>query len=116
VFTLILTISLHFVGDPSHLKDKNAELLSNFRCKKLSDFQWYKNTFLTRVMLRRDSNQAFQKEKYLAGLPILLEEKKVIPSSFKLERGTPKLVINYKPLNSVLKWIRCPIPNKKKLL
>jgi hypothetical protein len=27
VSTLILTISLHFVGDPSHLKDKNVELL-----------------------------------------------------------------------------------------
>jgi len=59
VSTLILTISLHFVGDPSHLKDKNVELLSDLRCKKLSDFQWYKNTFLTRVMLREDSNQPF---------------------------------------------------------
>ena len=34
----------------------------------------------------------------------------------KLERGTPKLVINYKPLNDVLIWIRYPIPNKKDLL
>ena len=72
--TLILTISLHFVGDPSHLKDKNAELLSNLRCKKLSDFQTYKNTFLTRIMLREDSNQPFWKEKFLAGLPKLLGE------------------------------------------
>lgn len=32
------------------------------------------------------------------------------------ERGTPKLVINYKLLNSVLKWIRQPIPNKRDLL
>uniref|UniRef100_A0A6N2LKD6 Reverse transcriptase domain-containing protein n=1 Tax=Salix viminalis TaxID=40686 RepID=A0A6N2LKD6_SALVM len=75
VACLILTISLHFIGDPSHLKDKNAELLSNLRCKKLSDFQWYKNTFMTRVMLREDSNQPFWKEKFLAGLPILLGEK-----------------------------------------
>uniref|UniRef100_A0A2K2AGZ1 DUF7746 domain-containing protein n=1 Tax=Populus trichocarpa TaxID=3694 RepID=A0A2K2AGZ1_POPTR len=75
VSTLILTISLHFVGDPSHLKDKNVELLSNLRCKKLSDFQWYKNTFLTRIILREDSNQPFWKEKFLAGLPILLGEK-----------------------------------------
>jgi hypothetical protein len=75
VSTLILTISLHFVGDPSHLKEKNAELLSNLRCKKLSDFQWYKNTFLTRVMLREDSNQPFWKEKFLVGLSILLVEK-----------------------------------------
>jgi hypothetical protein len=34
----------------------------------------------------------------------------------EIERGTPRLVINYKPLNSALKWIRYPIPNKKKLL
>jgi len=45
------------------------------RCKKLSDFQWYKNTFLTRVMLREDSNQLFWKEKFLTGLSILLGEK-----------------------------------------
>ncbi|XP_050919176.1 uncharacterized protein LOC127136687 [Lathyrus oleraceus] len=32
------------------------------------------------------------------------------------ERGVPRLVINYKPLNKVLKWIRYPIPNKKYLL
>jgi hypothetical protein len=29
VSTLILNISLHFVGNPSHLKYKNTELLSN---------------------------------------------------------------------------------------
>ena len=27
----------------------------------------------------------------------------------KKERGKPRLVINYKPLNKVLKWIRYPI-------
>nr|KAJ0222009.1 hypothetical protein LSAT_V11C200059920 [Lactuca sativa] len=32
------------------------------------------------------------------------------------ERGIPRLVINYKPLNKVLKWIRYPIPNKKDLI
>ena len=34
----------------------------------------------------------------------------------EIERGTPRLVINYKPLNSTLKWIKYPIPNKKDLL
>ena len=38
VSTFILTISIHFVGEPSHLKEKDVELLSNLRCKKLSDF------------------------------------------------------------------------------
>nr|KYP45398.1 polyprotein [Cajanus cajan] len=34
----------------------------------------------------------------------------------ELERGPPRLVINYKPLNQALQWIRYPIPNKKDLL
>ena len=33
-----------------------------------------------------------------------------------IERGTPRLVINYKPLNKVLEWIRYPIPNKNDLV
>ena len=33
----------------------------------------------------------------------------------ELERGVPRLVINYKPLNTALQWIRYPIPNKKRL-
>ena len=34
----------------------------------------------------------------------------------EIERGIPRLVINYKPLNDALQWIRYPIPNKKGLL
>ncbi|KAH9707173.1 hypothetical protein KPL70_012478 [Citrus sinensis] len=75
VATLILTISLHFIGDPSHLRDKNAELLHKLRCRKLSDFQDYKTTFFTRLFLRDDANHVTWKEKFLAGLPTLLGEK-----------------------------------------
>src|SRR5262249_26429596 len=75
VATLIFTISVHFVGDPTHIKDKNLELLSNLKCKKLSDFTWYNDTFLSRIMLRDDSNQPFWKEKFLVELLILLGEK-----------------------------------------
>ncbi|XLV02729.1 hypothetical protein S245_017066, partial [Arachis hypogaea] len=48
VNTLIFTIARHFKGDPSLWKDRSAELLSNLRCKTLSDFRWYKDTFFTR--------------------------------------------------------------------
>ena len=72
---MILTISLHFIGDPSHLRDKNAELLHNLRCRKLSEFQSYKTTFFTRLFLRDDANHTTWKEKFLAGLPTLLGEK-----------------------------------------
>ena len=75
VATLILTISLYFIGDPSHLRDKNAELLHNLRCRKLSDFQSYKTTFFTRLFLRDDANHVTWKEKFLVGLPTLLGEK-----------------------------------------
>ena len=34
----------------------------------------------------------------------------------KIERGAPRLVINYKPLNKVLKWIRYLIPKKRDLI
>ena len=34
----------------------------------------------------------------------------------KKERRVPRLVINYKPLNKALQWIRYPIPNKEDLL
>ena len=33
----------------------------------------------------------------------------------EIERGVPRLVINYKPLNKALQWIRYPLPNKKDL-
>lgn len=39
-----------------------------------------------------------------------------VNNSAEIERGAPRLVINYKPLNKVLLWIRYPIPNKRDLL
>ena len=37
-----------------------------------------------------------------------------VSKKVELEWGTPRLVINYKPLNQALQWIRYPIPNKKR--
>jgi hypothetical protein len=34
----------------------------------------------------------------------------------RLKEVHQRLVINYKPLNKALKWIRYPIPNKKEIL
>ena len=39
-----------------------------------------------------------------------------VENAAELERGVPRLVSNYKPLNKVLRWIRYPIPNKRDLL
>ena len=67
--TLIFTIAQHFIGDPSLWKDKSAELLSNLKCRTLADFRWYRDTFLTRVYTREDSQQPSWKEKFLVSLP-----------------------------------------------
>ena len=39
-----------------------------------------------------------------------------VQKNAELERGVPRLVINQKPLNNVLEWIRYPIPNKRDLV
>ena len=39
-----------------------------------------------------------------------------VQKNAELERGVPRNVINYKPLNKVLEWIRYPIPNKQDLI
>jgi hypothetical protein len=39
-----------------------------------------------------------------------------VQKNAEIERGAPRLVINYKPLNTALKWIRYPIPNKKRFI
>jgi len=39
-----------------------------------------------------------------------------VNNAAKKERGVPRLVINYKPLNKVLQWIHYPIPSKRDLL
>ncbi|KAL5166080.1 putative Polyprotein CP [Glycine soja] len=75
VNTLIFTIAQHFIGDPSLWKDRSAELLSNLKCRTLAYFRWYRDTFLTRVYTREDSQQPFWKEKFLVGLPRSLGDK-----------------------------------------
>ncbi|GAV87663.1 hypothetical protein CFOL_v3_31089 [Cephalotus follicularis] len=57
------------------------------------------------------------KREYLLKLKDLItNEPSTSNKNSEIERGTPRLVINYKPLNIALQWIRHPIPNKKDLL
>ena len=63
VATLIYSISKHFIGDPTKIKDKTAYLLTNLKCPKLHDFRWYKEVFLTKVMLRSELQLVFLERK-----------------------------------------------------
>ena len=75
VATLIYSISKHFIGNPAKIKDKIADILTNLKCPKLHDFRWYREVFLTKVMLRSYCNQFFWKEKFILGLPRLFSER-----------------------------------------
>ena len=75
VATLISSISKHFIEDPIKIKNKAVDLLTKLKYPKLHDFRWYRDVFLTKVMLRLDCNQSFWKEKFILGLPRLFSER-----------------------------------------
>ena len=54
----------------------------------------------------------WHRHRHIAQLPY----EKNFNKQAELEWGVPRLVINYKPLNKALQWIRYLIPNKKDLL
>ncbi|XP_075092250.1 protein fluG-like [Nicotiana tabacum] len=73
--TLIYCIAKHFIGEPKLFQDRSLELLNNLRCPKLTDFRWYKDMFIEKVMVREDCNKPFWKERFISGLPRLFAEK-----------------------------------------
>ena len=73
--TLIYSIVKNFIGDPTVFKEKSREILLNLTCRKLQDFRWYKDMFLTKVMLRPDCREPYWKERFIAGVPNLFAEK-----------------------------------------
>ena len=75
VTRLIYAIIKHFIGDPNTYTERNSEILQNLRCRTLSDFRWYHDVFLAKVMTITDARASFWKEKFLYGLPRAFNEK-----------------------------------------
>ena len=67
--TLVFTITKHFVGDPIEYRESVYDSLENLKCYTLSNFRWYKDVFLSRVLIRTDNAEANWKEKFIGGLP-----------------------------------------------
>ncbi|KAL6349740.1 hypothetical protein AAG906_041147 [Vitis piasezkii] len=102
VATLIYSISKHFIGDPAKIKDKTANLLTNLKCPKLHDFRWYREIFLTKVMLRSDCNKSFWKEKFISGLPRLLSERIRIKIREQFNGQIPYDKLTYREIISIV--------------
>ena len=73
--TLIYTILKHFVGTPSNISSRVFDLLNNLRCPTMSDYRWYQDVFLSRVMLRTDCHKPYWKERFIDGLPPIFAHK-----------------------------------------
>ncbi|RDX61400.1 hypothetical protein CR513_60376, partial [Mucuna pruriens] len=90
VSTLIYTIIQNFIGDPNVFKNRAANQLTNLYCPTMSDYRWYKYTFLSKVTLRED------------GLPKLFSEK----VRMNLERHYGQLItyesLNYYQLHNII--------------
>jgi hypothetical protein len=69
VNNLVFAITKHFVEDPQDYRESTYDSLENLRCYTLSDFRWYKDVFLSKVLIRPYNAEAFWKEKFISGLP-----------------------------------------------
>ena len=59
VNTLIYTILKHFVGTLSNISSRVSDLLNNLRCHTMTDYRWYQDVFISRVMLRKDCHKPY---------------------------------------------------------
>ncbi|KAL9684625.1 hypothetical protein QQ045_022066 [Rhodiola kirilowii] len=75
VYTLVVSIIEHFTGKYSGNSESIRTLLQNLRCKTLTDFRWYKDTFLSSVMELPECNSTHWKSKFIDGLPSLFAER-----------------------------------------
>ena len=75
IYTLMMTILEHFTGGVTDHGEKNRTLVQNLKCPTLTHFRWYKDTFLSRVMLLHDANNVHWKSKLIDGLPNLFAER-----------------------------------------
>ncbi|GAV58405.1 LOW QUALITY PROTEIN: zf-CCHC domain-containing protein, partial [Cephalotus follicularis] len=113
VSTLIYNITQYFLGDPTYLKDRTTDQLSNLRCRKLQDFRWYKYTFMTKVT-REDANQPY-KEKFITGLSTLFAKKIKSKYREKNKRVVPYETLTYGDIVSTITKTGLEICNDIKL-
>ena len=75
VSTLIYAILKHFVGTPSNISSRVSDLLNNLRCPTMSNYKWYQDVFIPRVMLWKDCHKPYWKERFINGLPPIFAHK-----------------------------------------
>ena len=103
------------MGEPRLFQDSNFDILNNLYCKKLPDFRWYKDMFITKVMLRDDCNNNYSKERFLSGLPPHFEEKVRCKITDRYEGKIPYSEMTYGDLTSLIHFVDIELCTNLKL-
>ncbi|XP_070040372.1 uncharacterized protein [Nicotiana tomentosiformis] len=84
VYSLILTILEHLNGRFTNQNETVRTLLNSLRCKTLSEFRYYKDTFMSSVMKLPENKFEHWKAKFIDGLPSLFVKRvrKVLRGSY----------------------------------
>ena len=113
VNTLIYTIIKHFFGTPSNISSCISDYLNNLRCLTISNYRWYQDVFISRVMLRKDCLKLYWKEKFIIGLPPLFAHK--VKEELTDKNGTINYdVLTYGDICSTIKKLAINMCNSKK--
>ncbi|KAG5599214.1 hypothetical protein H5410_030584 [Solanum commersonii] len=75
VYTLVLTILEHFNGRFTNQYETVRTLLNGLCCRKLGEFRWYKDTYMSRVIELPENSYEHWKAKFIDGLPPLFAER-----------------------------------------
>ena len=115
VNTLIYTIIKHFFGTPSNISSCISDYLNNLRCLTISNYRWYQDVFISRVMLRKDCLKPYWKEKFITGLPPLLAHK--VKEELTDKNGTVSYDdLTYGNIFSTIKKLSINMYNDQKML
>ena len=113
--SLLYSIAKHFVGEPRLFQDRSLEILNNLYCKKLTDFRWYKDMFITKVMLRDDCHNDYWKERFLSGLPPHFAENVRSKIRDRCEGKIPYSDMTYGDLTSLIHFVAMELCTDLKL-
>ncbi|XP_022151716.1 uncharacterized protein LOC111019629 [Momordica charantia] len=72
---LIYAMTKNFIGSTQVYSDLNAEALLSLRCRKMSNYKWYKDTFLARLYTITTCGADIWKQKFVEGLPHYIAQK-----------------------------------------
>jgi len=53
---------MYFIGNTEELTSSYIKIIQNQRCPSLSNYKWYKATFHTYVLQRKDANENYWEE------------------------------------------------------